>query len=450
MKKIIIFGGSGDLAKRKIFPALSRLRDLASFRIFPPLSSFDFEETEIYAYARSDMKKSFSNELRKYHEYKSDFPEQVKYVRGSYDNLDPLDDILDNNTICYLSVPPSIYPVLVENILKIGCKIIGIEKPFAENYSVFESFRKFNLKKLAFVDHYFVNPLVVTLPLIFQKKQLSRILNNKHINFVSAMFNESILVEGREYFNKYGLVRDVIENHLFIVLLSVIGCIRSNTECNLTDKETRKRMEIASQFSINDEECIYGQYKGYLQEFDQKSNTETYAMIKMDCFLNEFKDVPFLLSGGKGLKEKATQVTFTVRKQSFNNFISLVDNSIYNENMKTHDIVKNLKSIELIFSFSPVSEIFLLVNKIHKFTVVNSKFITEMFREIHGEKQGYEIIFDLLMKDDYICTATYDEILVYLKLFDKQNKNKQKLFKYEKNVDLPKESKEFISFFKNN
>ena len=209
MMKIVIFGGSGDLAKRILIPSLSKI---------------DTTKVQVISFARSPLKDIYALELRKYYKYDNDFPEKVIYIKGSYTDLSSLHNIVDKNTIFYFSVPPEIYLDLLGEISKFDFKAIGIEKPFGTDHNSFLKLACFNKNKIYFIDHYLLKPLIISLPLIFkQNPKIINLLNNQHIELIEACFNESILAKGRAYFDKTGIVKDVMQNHLMVILGSILS-----------------------------------------------------------------------------------------------------------------------------------------------------------------------------------------------------------------------------------
>lgn len=412
MKKIIIFGASGDLAKRKIFPSLSKLK---------------LKGTEIIGYARSDLEESFDKELEKFYDYKPDFLKHVKYIRGSYDDLSPLKSISDENTSYYLSVPPSVYFSVIEKINELKYEKILIEKPFAEDVSELKRMSMFDIGKLIFIDHYYINPLVIALPGLLDDslKDLYKIMNKDNVYSVQGFFNEQLLAEGREYFDKYGFVRDVMENHLFICLISTLY----SAEKNDSTAHSVVRKNIAEKFSIDEKKCIFGQYSGYKDEFHRETETETFALLglKYDCL--DWENVPFILCGGKGLKEKSTKIVFKFRKESFHKFNSYLDG-----------ILEEFNSIDLVFEFSPKALIYISINgdNIRK-VIKDNQMIKSTLSKVYSEYQGYQIIFEQLINGKHFHSGSYEEILVYLKLFSNVKNIKRNLFYYKPGSTLPQD-----------
>ncbi|XP_077301507.1 uncharacterized protein LOC143922149 [Arctopsyche grandis] len=213
-------GASGDLAKRKIMPSLSKVVE---------------KDTEVYAYARSSMDTTYAIKLREFYDYTDDFPERVKYFKGEYNDLSSLKDIIDKDT---------------------------------------------------FMDHYLLKPLMICL--YGMKNKLSKIfdkMSNQNIKSVECFFIESILAEGRAYFDQNGIIKDVMQNHLIEVVASL----------------------------LYDETYIFGQYKTYCEEMNRKSETETFAAFKCTVNNKTWKNTPFIMVAGKGLSRKATEIIFNIK-----------------------------------------------------------------------------------------------------------------------------------------
>ncbi|KAM0686604.1 Glucose-6-phosphate 1-dehydrogenase [Conglomerata obtusa] len=247
--KIIIFGASGDLSKRKLFPSLAQT-----------------EPSRIIAYSRSDLKKSFKQRLCESYAYSDEFLQRVEYVQGEYDDLSTLlsqyvtnNDVLDSETknkinsslqteitkqtneekynqvsidneetmLYYLSVPPSLYLTVI-NGLKSYKGIIAIEKPFARTCSDFNQIHRFTQEnpqfKFKLIDHYLLKPICLCMGDIQRRIHLDDICS------VLVMAKEELGIEGRSYFDDTGIVKDIVQNHLLSLYSQLFANLNNSAE----------------------------------------------------------------------------------------------------------------------------------------------------------------------------------------------------------------------------
>jgi glucose-6-phosphate 1-dehydrogenase len=158
--KIVIFGASGDLAKRKLFPALSRINT---------------EGVEIIGYARSRFDRPFTEVLSDLFPYDKKFLERIKYIQGEYDNLTELKKQLTSDTCFYMSVPPTVYKTILKELESIDYKNVAIEKPFGNDYKNLKEISEFRVEKMLFIDHFLLKPLSVAWPIFVSKDMKIRV-----------------------------------------------------------------------------------------------------------------------------------------------------------------------------------------------------------------------------------------------------------------------------------
>lgn len=257
---IIILGASGDLAKRKTYPALFTLY---SKNLLP-------EQCKILGYARSALSNDTHKEtIRK--NLKGDdaevgaFLDITEYVPGQYCLADDsggrhvfeaLCNKIDEheagegrcNRLFYLALPPIIYPEVCANI-KRSCKEtaggwtrIILEKPFGHDLASSDELNRhicslYDETQLYRIDHYLGKELVQNLVVMrFANRFFSPIWNRDNISNVQIIFKEKIGCQGRGgYFDKYGIIRDIIQNHL----IQVMALIAMERPCSLSADDIR-------------------------------------------------------------------------------------------------------------------------------------------------------------------------------------------------------------------
>ncbi|CAF1150233.1 unnamed protein product [Adineta ricciae] len=381
-----VFGASGDLAKKKIYPTLWWLyRD-----------GFIPENTCFIGYARSELtvEKIFQN-AAKYMKVQDDEREKYEqfikinsYVHGSYDKAEDFERLnKETNKISgqatahrffYLALPPSVYGNVSEMISKHcrpespGFLRLIVEKPFGKDLEssnkLSEHLNKFySEEELYRIDHYLGKEMVQNIIVLrFSNKIFSRVWNRDSIAAVNIIFKEDIGTQGRGgYFDEFGIIRDVIQNHL-MQILSIVAMEkpRSTTGEDIRDEKVKVLRCIAP---IKIEDVVIGQYigdkdstdperqKGYLDDdgVPKDSRTPTYAQVVLFINNERWDGVPFILRAGKALNEKKAEIRIQFRD---------VPGGMFDEELTEHGVKGTLARDELVIRVQPNEAIYLKVN----------------------------------------------------------------------------------------
>ena len=354
---VVIFGASGDLTKRKLVPALYRL---VQERLLPAeFAIVGLARTEMSTDDyRSRMKEAieeFSEAKRVDEEVWNSFAQGVYYLTADINNPDDyvkLAELLDRidhergtqgNRLFYLSVAPRFYGEAVKqlgnhNLAKPqgkGWVRVIVEKPFGTDL---ESARALNRELLQYldesqiyrIDHYLGKETVQNLLVFrFANGIFEPLWNRQYIDHVQLTNAEMVGVEGRGgYYDSSGVVRDMIQNHVFQVLSLVAMEPPVNLDSEAVRDEKIKAMQAARDFTAERvrAECVRGQYgpgsiagksvPGYRQEPDvaPDSATETFAMLKMYFDNWRWAGVPFYIRSGKRLPKRATEIAIQFKE----------------------------------------------------------------------------------------------------------------------------------------
>jgi glucose-6-phosphate 1-dehydrogenase len=348
---VVIFGASGDLTKRKLLPALYRLvqeRLLpAEFAIIglarTEMSTDDFRARMKEAIAEFSEAKSVDEEVW------NSFAQGLYYLTADINNpadYDKLSELLNQvdtergtqgNRLFYLSVAPRFYAEAVKELGEHGLakpkdkgwvRVI-VEKPFGTDL---ESARKLNSELLQYldesqiyrIDHYLGKETVQNLLVFrFANGIFEPLWNRQYIDHVQLTNAEMVGVEGRGgYYETAGVVRDMIQNHVFQVLSLVAMEPPVSLDSEAVRDEKIKAMQAARDFTAERvrAECVRGQYgagsiagkpvPGYRTETDvaPDSATETFAALKMYFDNWRWAGVPFYLRSGKRLPKRVTEI----------------------------------------------------------------------------------------------------------------------------------------------
>ncbi len=362
---IAIFGASGDLAHIKIFPALYSLWEDGFFPdnffiVGFARTKFDddtFRKTIFDALNMNCRKRPVDERVF------SDFSRHVFYLTSKYDDESSYKALgkfvtskaseysMPKNIVYYLSTPPSVYSVVIDNINKAdltssefkngGFSKIVIEKPFGYDY---ESARELNGKlasvfkedEIYRIDHYLGKETVQNiLAFRFSNAIFEPIWNNKYIDHVQISALESIGVGLRAgYFDKSGIIRDMMQNHMMQLLSLVAIEPPSLFDADDIRNEKAKLLKSIRPFSLNDVKnfTVRGQYdrglidnKSVVSYKEEKgvalnSNTETYTALRLYIDNYRWAGVPFYLRAGKRLKTHKTEIAIFFKKLPYSLF----------------------------------------------------------------------------------------------------------------------------------
>jgi glucose-6-phosphate 1-dehydrogenase len=355
---IVIFGASGDLAKKKIFPAFF---SLFCRNLLP-------KNVKFFGYARTQMSKiEFENAISlnltcRYtpesncSNLMKEFLERCFYISGDYNNFEDFikleNSISENknikiNRIYYLAVPPILFAdiactlkkatmVVPDNDTNVWSKII-IEKPFGRDLqssdeTVTAIGKCFSEKQTYRIDHYLGKEIVQNI-LVFRFANIifQPVWSSEYIEKIQIKWSEKNGLEGRAgYFDNYGIIRDVIQNHL----LQVLALITMEPPENLNADEIRnKKVKVLKDIQpLSLTDAIIGQYdtadfnqqhfNAYIQEkgVPNDSITPTFAFLKLKIHNSRWNGLPVEISAGKALKNRKAEIIITFKKPCGNIF----------------------------------------------------------------------------------------------------------------------------------
>ena len=348
---VVIFGASGDLTKRKLLPALYRLvqeRLLPAEFAIVGLARTEMSTDEF----RARMKEAiveFSEEKRVDEDVWDSFAQGLHYLTADIynpDDYEKLSQLLtqvdtergtQGNRLFYLSVAPKFYAEAVKQLGEHelakpkdkGWVRVIVEKPFGTDLDSAKALNRDLLQHLDEqqiyrIDHYLGKETVQNLLVFrFANGIFEPLWNRQYIDHVQVTNAEMVGVEGRGgYYDSAGVLRDMIQNHVFQVLSLVAMEPPVNLNSEAVRDEKIKAMEAARAFTPERvrNECVRGQYgagsiagkpvPGYRQEPDvaPDSATETFAMLTMYFDNWRWANVPFYIRSGKRLPKRVTEI----------------------------------------------------------------------------------------------------------------------------------------------
>ena len=344
---LIIFGASGDLANRKLFPALYRLhhagllednvRILALARRAQTSKEFVFQlenTLQNVMLAEGLDKGSWKSFNRRLHFLKVDFTNK----RDFKDLQHWL--VKKRTVIYYFATPPSLYGPISSHLNGAGCidpqTRIVLEKPIGHDLKSSQEVndvvgKYFDEKNIYRIDHYLGKETVQNLlALRFANRVIHSQWDNTCIDHVQITAAETVGIEGRwSYYDSVGQLRDMVQNHLLQLLCMVAMEPPNSLEAGEIRGEKVKLMRALRPINIDSvlQDAVRGQYDagwingepvvGYLEEEGRdsgKSNTETFVALKAYVDNWRWAGVPFYLRTGKRMGKKVTRVIITYKE----------------------------------------------------------------------------------------------------------------------------------------
>ncbi len=337
----VVLGGTGDLALRKLMPALfHRWKDgqiPADCRIIG-VSRSDMSGTDYLRLVREKFSEYNKNETISDDDWAA-FEKQVDYVQVNVGNAnggwDKIAVILKGNEnkirMFYLALPPALYGDVCANISNAGLKTqktrVVLEKPIGSDLTTAREINDavgeyFNEEQVFRIDHYLGKETVQNLLILrFANSIFEPLWNASAIDHVQITVAESIGSGNRaSYYDQSGALRDMVQNHLLQLLCLVAMEPPLDLLADTVRDEKIKVLRALSRFSDKDAEkiSVRGQYKdgvaegekvdAYAQELGEESNTETFVALKAQINNWRWAGVPFYLRTGKRMSARRSEI----------------------------------------------------------------------------------------------------------------------------------------------
>lgn len=352
---VVLFGITGDLAKRKLVPALYSLHTgglLPEQFAVVGVSRSAGKEKLLRERLGSSLDK-FAREQPVDEEVWTDFSRSIYGVSGDFSDDGLYEDLAEKlakvddahgtqgNVYFYFSTPPSQFPVLLEKLTKhkllrrsrSGGKNRGqtrviVEKPFGHDLESARELNDLALKlldenQIYRIDHYLGKETVQNILVFrFGNAIFEPLWNRNHVERVEITMSEAIGVEGRgSFYEETGVVRDIVQNHL----LQMLALVAMEAPVSFEADEVRnmKAQVLRSLRTIDRDqvrfEVVAGQYAGYRKEEGVAPDSRTATFFAMKAFVDNWRwnGVPFFLRAGKALSKRSTEIAFFFRSVPF-------------------------------------------------------------------------------------------------------------------------------------
>lgn len=456
-----LFGATGDLAARKLYPAIYHLFKKNCISKYFALIGTGRREwtTEYYrnivreSIADIDDNKVLQQEFANHFYYKSHDVTNIEQYEAFKDFSDEVANKhkIGGNRLFYLSMSPSFFKVITENLKEYGFletdgfNRVIVEKPFGEDETsaiqLEKDLRKsINIKDLFFIDHYLGKPMIKNiLTMRFSNPLLKAVWNKEHIDNIQITLAEEVSVEARgDFYDKTGAIKDMVQNHI-LQCFSLLTMAEPPSLCTKDILESKvkalENIDLNQNTLINS--TVRGQYVAYRtkneesytdnEHVDDNSKTETFIAGKIEIKEGALCGVPVYYRTGKRMSQKMTRLDI-VFKDAYD---SLFDN---NQNVLT-------------VLLDPEETIYLTMNaKEQGLTKELQKQTMKVLKPKNDipSPSAYESLIKDAIKGDQVNFSQFEEIIASWKYVDSikaiWEETNQELLPYEVYTDGPVEA----------
>jgi len=322
---LVFFGATGDLAYKKIFPALQALvRDQGLDIPIIGIARQGWNADRL----RDRMRDSLEHAGGVVEPAFSKLCANLRYIDGDYNDpttFDRLHQALQGKQrpLHYLAIPPSLFPTVVQGLAKSGCADnarVVVEKPFGRDLASAQALNAtlhevFPERSVFRIDHFLGKEAVRNLLYFrFANTFLEPVWNRNFIDNVQVTMAEDFGVQGRgAFYDDVGAIRDVVQNHLLQVVALLAMDAPIGDDANAIQAE--KLRLFRAMRPLQPENVVRGQFRGYRDEKGVRpdSQVETYAAMRLEIDTWRWAGVPFYIRAGKCLPLTATEVTVDLK-----------------------------------------------------------------------------------------------------------------------------------------
>jgi glucose-6-phosphate 1-dehydrogenase len=433
---LVFFGATGDLAYKKIFPALQSMIKRGTLDVpVIGVAKAGWNLDQFKARAKDSLEKHGGLDAVAWGKLSS----LLRYVDGDY--ADPATFVAVRQAMGpaerpahYLAIPPSMFETVVEQLVKTGCSKgarIIVEKPFGHDLESAQELNRILLSafpesSIFRIDHYLAKtPVHNMVSFRFSNSFLEPLWHRDYIESVQITMAEDFGVQGRGgFYDQTGAIRDVIQNHIFQVMCNLaMECpARADSE-SMRDEKVKVLKAIPA---IEPKDVVRGQFVGYLSEkgVAPNSQVETFAALQLEIKSWRWDGVPFYIRAGKNLPVTVMEVMARLRKPP-------------NTNMTEPDTPQNY----LRFRISPELTIAMAVS-IAPVSGVGEREEVELVACRHpqaDEMEAYEKVLTDAMAGDATLFARQDYVEEAWRIVDPMLKAATPVYPYEPHTWGPKQ-----------